>query len=552
MASKISEVLGTFKQFDINGDGTISREELTTVCSKLDPTFTEASMKSIFEAADLNKDERISIEEFVTYIFRVSGRLGLDISAEVLAEEDLVGKTKEEYAEAFVPKESASPADWVGTWIDMFSPDDTNPASRRFVDFDAESGTFQVSADTGGEKWGRRFDTSTPVNPTLAATDVPHVRKTSFLSKIPEDAPIYADAKNGALEFTLVMGTAFGHKVLKWNGLYDGKGGKFGDNEVPPSDCDNFWRCVLTKEDYGAAFVPKETCSEADWLGTLVDMFSPDDTNPSSRRFIDLDKETGELQVSADTGGEKWGRRFDKTTSVNPVMASTEVPHIRKTSFLSKVPEDAPIYADAKAGALNFTLILGTAFGQKVIKWNGLYDGKGGEFGGNTVPPCDCDNFWRFTKTKEDYAAAFVPMESCTDEDWLGTLLDLFSPDDTNPLSRRFIDYNSEAGEFQVSADTGGEKWGRRFDTSTPVNPTLTATDAPNTKKTSFFSKVPEDAPIYADAKAGALDFTLTLGLAFGQKVLKWNGLYDGKGGSFGGDMVPPSDCDNFWRFIKA
>jgi len=84
------------------------------------------------------------------------------------------------------------------------------------------------------------------------------------------------------------------------------------------------------------------------------------------------------------------------------------------------------------------------------------------------------------------------------------------------------------------------------------VNPTLTATDAPNTKKTSFFSKVPEDAPIYADAKAGALDFTLTLGLAFGQKVLKWNGLYDGKGGSFGGEMVPPSDCDNFWRFIKA
>ena len=151
-----------------------------------------------------------------------------------------------------------------------------------------------------------------------------------------------------------------------------------------------------TKEDYAAAFIPSDSCTEADWVGTLVDMFSPDDKNPNSRRFIDLDEESGELQVSADTGCEKWGRRFDKGTSVNPVLTATENSAVRKTSFLSKVPPDAPIHAEAQAGALNFSLVMGDAFGEKVIKWNGLYDGKGGTFGGNIVPPSDCDNFWRY------------------------------------------------------------------------------------------------------------------------------------------------------------
>merc|ERR1712194_117008 len=150
-----------------------------------------------------------------------------------------------------------------------------------------------------------------------------------------------------------------------------------------------------SKEEYAAAFVPAESSTQADWVGTYVDMFSPDDTNPDSRRFIDLDESLGELQVSADTGGEKWGRRFDKTTSVNPILVSTDAPNARKTSFLSKVPKDAPVYADAVSGALDFTLIMGTAFGEKVIKWNGLYNGKGGKFGGEDVPASDCGDFWR-------------------------------------------------------------------------------------------------------------------------------------------------------------
>ena len=67
----------------------------------------------------------------------------------------------------------------------------------------------------------------------------------------------------------------------------------------------------------------------------------------------------------------------------------------RKVSFRTKVPADAPVYEEAQNGALNFTLTLGTSSdGKGCIMWNGLYDGKGGPFGGNDVPPSDCDNFW--------------------------------------------------------------------------------------------------------------------------------------------------------------
>jgi len=164
---------------------------------------------------------------------------------------------------------------------------------------------------------------------------------------------------------------------------------------MPATDCGSFWGAFNSKEDYAANFAPAESSEQADWVGTYVDMFSPDDDNPDSRRFIDLDETSGELQVSADTGGEKWGRRFDKSTSVNPILVAADAPNARKTSFLSKVPKDAPVYEEAVAGALDFTLIMGTAFGEKVIKWNGLYDGKGGKFDGKDVTASDCDNFWR-------------------------------------------------------------------------------------------------------------------------------------------------------------
>ena len=152
-----------------------------------------------------------------------------------------------------------------------------------------------------------------------------------------------------------------------------------------------------------SAFVPWEgTSTDADWAGALVDLYSPDymsaerkpwDTNPRSRRFVDLNG--GELQVSEDTAdGYQSGRRFFPDTAANPTLKPIAgVPNARSMSFKSKIPPDAPPYKDAQNGALDFTGELGTAFGRKVIKLNTLYNGKGGPFVGFVAPPGEY-NFW--------------------------------------------------------------------------------------------------------------------------------------------------------------
>ena len=151
--------------------------------------------------------------------------------------------TKEACCQDFVPFTfSASTEEWTGTLIDLFSPDDTNPASKRFVDF--RNNELEVSASTGAEKWGRRFHPETNVNPVLEAPSKASsfsVRTVSFLSKIQRGDPLSKYAELGALNFTLTMGTSFGKRVLRFNGLYDGRGGPWVDGKVAPSDCDNFW-----------------------------------------------------------------------------------------------------------------------------------------------------------------------------------------------------------------------------------------------------------------------------------------------------------------------
>ena len=53
-------------------------------------------------------------------------------------------------------------------------------------------------------------------------------------------------------------------------------------------------------------------------------------------------------------------------------------------------------YEEAQAGALDFTMKLGTSFNVKTIIFNGLYDGAGGVFGGKRVPALACDNVWTY------------------------------------------------------------------------------------------------------------------------------------------------------------
>ena len=157
--------------------------------------------------------------------------------------------------------------------------------------------------------------------------------------------------------------------------------------------------------------------------------------------------------------------------------------------------------------------------------------------------------------TKEEYQAYFKEIEGPIElKNWCGELKDLFSPGDVNPDARRFID-EIEPGVLSISADTGGEKWGRKFDPEGVTNPTLADTENACARQTNFETKIPTDAPaeLKEQAANGALSFTVTMGHSNGKKVLKWNGLYDGKGGPFlpaGGD-VPASDCDNFWEYVE-
>ena len=153
------------------------------------------------------------------------------------------------------------------------------------------------------------------------------------------------------------------------------------------------------------------------------------------------------------------------------------------------------------------------------------------------------------TFTKEHCCEDFQPFRSADVQMWTGTLVDLFSPDDVNPVSRRFIDFRNN--ELEISASTGTEKWGKKFFPHSNVNPVLTTSFSSARSTVSFLSKIPKNSPLRSYAELGALNFTLTMGTAFGRRMLRFNGLYDGHGGLWvpAGKKVPPSDCDNFWEY---
>mmetsp|Transcript_18513 Transcript_18513/g.34344 ORF Transcript_18513/g.34344 Transcript_18513/m.34344 type:complete len:169 (+) Transcript_18513:105-611(+) len=149
---------------------------------------------------------------------------------------------------------------------------------------------------------------------------------------------------------------------------------------------------------------PVETMATV-WTGVYVDKFSPDDQDCSeSLRYIDI--RNGELEISASGTGdgckEVWGRRFNSSDSVNPIIyPEEEGVHglgMGKTSFITKVGEEDAMYEYAQKGALNFTLTAGHVDnGTKVIMWNSVYDGEGGPMppDGSIAEGSDCDNFWQ-------------------------------------------------------------------------------------------------------------------------------------------------------------
>jgi len=153
---------------------------------------------------------------------------------------------------------------------------------------------------------------------------------------------------------------------------------------------------------------------------------------------------------------------------------------------------------------------------------------------------------------------------SCSDADWVGTLKDLFSPDDSCAKSTRYIDASGGSrSRLEISAsDTGSDckqVWGRRFNSSSSINPVLTPTAAGLcSRRVSFRAKFAPSEPFYyaVNGSHRALDFTLKLGSAFGDKMISWNGLFDGHGGYAGTSSArqhyKASACNNFWLYTHG
>eukprot|EP00929_Paragymnodinium_shiwhaense_P038660 TRINITY_DN20404_c4_g1_i1.p1 TRINITY_DN20404_c4_g1~~TRINITY_DN20404_c4_g1_i1.p1 ORF type:complete len:781 (-),score=240.71 TRINITY_DN20404_c4_g1_i1:236-2578(-) len=82
------KIVALFSQFDANGDGVLEKDELGTILSSLNgDLFTDDAVDKMLEAADINADGKVDLEEFVTWLFS-----GGDISDSVRGQYDITFK----------------------------------------------------------------------------------------------------------------------------------------------------------------------------------------------------------------------------------------------------------------------------------------------------------------------------------------------------------------------------------------------------------------------------------------------------------------------------
>eukprot|EP00927_Polykrikos_kofoidii_P017269 TRINITY_DN17840_c5_g1_i1.p1 TRINITY_DN17840_c5_g1~~TRINITY_DN17840_c5_g1_i1.p1 ORF type:complete len:992 (-),score=226.11 TRINITY_DN17840_c5_g1_i1:53-3028(-) len=72
------EILDQFNRFDRNGDGVVDRAELAQVLTHLDgQVWTDDRVDHVLQVADVNKDGRIQLDEFIRWIFGGGSEVGL-------------------------------------------------------------------------------------------------------------------------------------------------------------------------------------------------------------------------------------------------------------------------------------------------------------------------------------------------------------------------------------------------------------------------------------------------------------------------------------------
>uniref|UniRef100_A0A8R1DF00 EF-hand domain-containing protein n=1 Tax=Caenorhabditis japonica TaxID=281687 RepID=A0A8R1DF00_CAEJA len=95
------DLKGIFREFDLNGDGFIQREELRAVMQKMGQSPTEDELDAMFQAADKDRDGNIDFEEFL--VIARANPLSLSLKA-VFEELDVDGDgyiTRSELRTAF-------------------------------------------------------------------------------------------------------------------------------------------------------------------------------------------------------------------------------------------------------------------------------------------------------------------------------------------------------------------------------------------------------------------------------------------------------------------